>query len=232
MVVGAQQFVVGVEAGVSLGEDGLTLGPLAKGAKGRPLSHPCCCQLACNAITELYDGQIIAINVDERRRAMMPDATGSAAAEAALAGVAGTCKRTQQVQVFTAARHGLLVDVAVKVSVLSRDDELIEQVKHMCNSSIECTTGIVHCCIEPVHPPHSTTGMEPELHVERSAHNLCLQPVFRCTAQRWRHTLNECWTALQRRLQSCRSFTLPSNITCEHLCYTVPSLLKVTEPCA
>ncbi len=32
-MVGAQQFVVGVEAGVSLGEDALTLGPLAKGEK-------------------------------------------------------------------------------------------------------------------------------------------------------------------------------------------------------
>jgi hypothetical protein len=84
---------------------------------------------------------------------MLPNATGSAAAEAALAGVAGTCKRTQQVQVFTAARHGLLADVAVKVSVLSRDDELIEQVPPMCNSSEECTTGTVHVCIEPVHFP-------------------------------------------------------------------------------
>ena len=89
----------------------------------------------------------------DARRALLPNATGSAAAEAALAGVAGTCKRTQQVQVFTAARHGLLADVAVKVSVLSRDDELIEQVTLMCNSSIECTTRMPYVCIEPVHSP-------------------------------------------------------------------------------
>lgn len=89
----------------------------------------------------------------DAKRAVLPDATGSAAAEAALAGVAGTCKRTQQVQVFTAARHGLLADVAVKVSVLSRDDELIEQVTLLCNSSMECTTGIDYVCIQLVHSP-------------------------------------------------------------------------------
>jgi hypothetical protein len=50
VVVGAQQFVVGVEAGVHLGEDGLTLGPLAKGDDGATVEPPMllCIELQCD----------------------------------------------------------------------------------------------------------------------------------------------------------------------------------------
>jgi hypothetical protein len=166
-----QQVVVGLEAGVSVGEDGVAFGPLAAGevAAGHPF-------LARNLYVPAVTCRLMLWCRDWRyKRVALPRAPGSAAAEAALAGVAGTCKQTHQAQVFTAANFGLLADATLKISFLLRDDDLIKQVGQKCNSN---DTRL--CCLtcwrsQVITPMHSGALIIRQMTACASASILCLQ---------------------------------------------------------